>query len=174
MRASSTNNRTSHDRRRVGAEACAEEHQRRGSYAPVSDQDRTCFLKQAEIVKDALSKMLTLPLYAMPELVTQFATDIAELLKKVTHVEKSEEEVLAQVAALDPRDFIDVKVPLESAGFTSVAWKAVFAKPATQAFLVLAGVGLAAWILYLNTTIECLGWTASRIKKIKENGVNAV
>ena len=45
-------------------------------------EDRKCFLEQAEIVKDALSKMQTLPLYSMPELVTQFATDIAELLKK--------------------------------------------------------------------------------------------
>jgi hypothetical protein len=90
--------------------------------------------------------------------VTQFATDIAELLKKVTHVEKSEEEVLAQVAALDPRDFIDVEVPLESAFFTSVAWKAVFAKPATQAFLVLYGVGWAANCLNNNSTVECLNW----------------
>jgi hypothetical protein len=94
----------------------------------------------------------------MPELVTQFATDIAEPLKKVTHVEKSEKEVLAQVAALDPRDFIDVKVPLESSAITSVAWKALFAKPAMQAVQVLNGVGWIALNLYFNSTVECLGW----------------
>ena len=73
------------------------------------------------------------------------------------HVEQSEEEVLAQVAAVDPRDFIDVKVPLDSSAFTSVAFQAVFAKPATQAFL-LAGVGMAALSLYINSTVKCLGW----------------
>ena len=73
-------------------------------------------------------------------------------------VEQSEEEVLALLAALDPRDFIDVEVPLESAVYTSVAWKAVAAKPATQAFLVLLGVGMAALSFYINSNEKCLGW----------------
>jgi hypothetical protein len=85
---------------------------------------------------------------------------VGMLARRVTHVEKSAKKnvLLAKVAALDPRDFIDVKVPLESAAFTSVAWKAVFAKPATQAFLVLYGVGNAALALYSNSNMECLGW----------------
>ena len=71
------------------------------------------------------------------------------------------EELLAEVAALEPRDYIDTKVPLESAGFTSTAWQAVSAKRPSQAALVLVGFGYSAMSIARNVQDDCTGFDGS-------------